>query len=303
MTKLSIAGIDVVPEMPESMLRHLSEHPYRAFQDSTLVDSSVNLVIRSFSRSDSQIPLDPSATGGLAIRRYTSARQRHGEDLAIVSDTLLVLYRQPERRLEVFWLEPEPTPLQPARGALGREQVDHCVTLLVLTRLAENDGLLLHGSGFVIDGVAAAVIGPSGAGKTTAALLTKHDALLSDDVVAVTDIGAAPLLHGTPLGRMTDGPLQAPLKALFFPKKADRCRIEPLSAVQAYERYLYEHADYASKGFVEQRGQVYQNAARLFDEVPAFELAFALHDLDTSLIRECMTAERASAGVTADVGL
>ena len=103
--------------------------------------------------------------------------------------------------------------------------------------LATDNGALLHGSGFALDGAAAAVIGPSKAGKTTAARLVQGDRLLSDDVVAVTDIDTQPRLHATPFGRESDGPGSAPLRAIFFPRKQATFSLQPLTARPALIRF------------------------------------------------------------------
>ena len=155
--------------------------------------------------------------------------------------------------------------------------------------LAATDGTLLHGSGFVVDGRAAAVIGPSDAGKTTAAKLVAGDHLLSDDVVAVTDIDGEPHLHATPLGRESDGIASAPLRAIFFPRKHTSFALQPVPARQALLRSAEEQADGFANLFPPYGGMAIRNLARLFRKVPAYELGFSLDGIDREAIRRVLS--------------
>ena len=155
--------------------------------------------------------------------------------------------------------------------------------------LSAGDGVMLHGSGFVMDGVAAAVIGPSEAGKTTAARLIRGERLLSDDVVAVTDIDTQPRLHATPLGRETDGVASAPLRAIFFPRKQATFSLQPLTARQALIRSAAEQADTFQGLFAPYNGMSIRNLGRLFRKVPAYELGFSLDGIDREAIRRVLS--------------
>jgi hypothetical protein len=159
---------------------------------------------------------------------------------------------------------------------------------LVSSMLAAAGDLLLHGSGFVIDGLAAAVIGPSEAGKTTAARLVNGDRLLSDDMVAVTDVDQQPCLHATPLGRDSDGPGSAPLRAIFFPRKQAAFSLRPLTARDALIRSAREQADTFQSLFQPYGGMAIRNLARLFRKVPAYELGFSLDGIDRDAIRRVL---------------
>jgi hypothetical protein len=155
--------------------------------------------------------------------------------------------------------------------------------------LCAHDGLLLHGSGFVLDGVAAAVIGPCEAGKTTAARLVRGDRLLSDDEVAVTGLDGEPELHSTPFGRESDGAASAPLRAVFFPKKQPWFSLQPVTARQALVRSAAEQADKFQSLFVPFSGMAIRNLARLFRKVPAYELGFSLDGIDREAIRRVLS--------------
>ena len=155
--------------------------------------------------------------------------------------------------------------------------------------LSAGDGLLLHGSGFVLDGVAAAVIGPSEAGKTTAARLVQGDRLLSDDVVAVTDLDGKPHLHSTPFGRETDGLGSAPLRAILFPRKQSTFSLQAVPAQQALLRSAAEQSDKFQCLFNPYGGMAIRNLGRLFRKVPAYELGFSLDGIDREAIRRVLS--------------
>jgi hypothetical protein len=155
--------------------------------------------------------------------------------------------------------------------------------------LAARGGVLLHASGFVLDGAAAAVVGPSKAGKTTAARLVQGDRLLSDDVVAVTDLDGEPQLHATPLGRESDGVGSAPLRAIFFPRKQATFSLQRLTARQALIRSAAEQADTFQGLFAPYGGMAIRNLACLFRKVPAYELGFSLDGMDRESIRRVLS--------------
>jgi hypothetical protein len=174
-------------------------------------------------------------------------------------------------------------PVDVARYLRGR------IFCLLASHLAASEGLLLHGSGFVIDGIAAAAIGPCDAGKTTAARLIRGDRLLSDDVVAVTDVGTQPRLHATPLGRESDGLGSAPLRAIFFPRKQATFSLQPLTARQALIRSAAEQADTFQSLFNPYGGLAVRNLGRLLRKVPAYELGFSLDGIDREAIRRVLS--------------
>jgi hypothetical protein len=160
---------------------------------------------------------------------------------------------------------------------------------LLGSHLAANAGLLLHGSGFVIDGLAAAAIGPPDAGKTTAARLAQGDRLLSDDVVAVTNLLDQPQLHATPLGRESDGVGAAPLRAIFFPRKQATFSLKPISAREVLIRSAAEQADTFQSLFPPYGGMAIRNLGHLFRKVPAYELGFSLDGIDREAIRRVLS--------------
>ena len=109
--------------------------------------------------------------------------------------------------------------------------------------LLEQQGLLLHASGIVHGGEAYVFPGLSGAGKTT---IVKHSPgmiVLSDEMVAVqlSSKGTPTMAFGTPFFGDWGKPgekIVAPLKGLFFPCKAKKNRLVPLSPRETLTRLL-----------------------------------------------------------------
>lgn len=100
------------------------------------------------------------------------------------------------------------------------------------------DGLLLHSSGVVRQGVGYVFFGPSGAGKTTTSRLAAREAtVLSDDLVIIRKKGEQYYLFGVPFkGELSDAPRanqNAPLKGIFRLRQDARHYIEPMSRVVA----------------------------------------------------------------------
>jgi hypothetical protein len=202
-------------------------------------------------------------------------RSRRDDELLLLGPAMVSFLDPSIWTMECFTFEPS----DPVR--LARSQL----VCLLSSLLAATRGLLLHGSGFIIDRVAAAVIGPTDAGKTTAARLVRGDRLLSDDTVAVTDIDTQPRLHATPLGRESDGPGSAPLRAIFFPRKQATFSLRPLTARQALIRSAAEQADTFQSLFPPYGGMAIRNLGHLFRKVPAYELGFSLDGIDREAIR------------------
>lgn len=208
----------------------------------------------------------------------------HGlnEDIIVQKARLAFFYPQ-KREMTAFACE---------TSAEKNEQAIHTFLFLSVAFLtAEFGGLLLHAYGLVIDGLAAAIIGPPEAGKSTAGNLMQKDAVLSDDIIGITDIGGRPMAHASPLASsgITDGPCRAPLAALFFPVKSDQFDVRPIHPRDAFLRYLEEHADYVGRMVKSIRILYFKLAHTLFQKVPAYELHFPVDFVDTDRVRDVMS--------------
>jgi hypothetical protein len=222
-------------------------------------------------------------TNGYPILANLSAQKAYLQhntdtDLVLLKKSKLIVYHPENHIMDVFIYKSMST---------GLKYVVYLVNLLS-TLLCEENGLLLHGAGFVKYGAATAVIGPSGAGKSTAAQLIGYDHLLSDDAVVISDIDGKPLLHATPLGGTTDGPMSGALKAIFFPRKSETFSMRLIQPREAIHRYILEHGDYMSKLFKPYVVQSFKNAHALFNRVPAYELSFPPDFVDQDQIRQIL---------------
>ncbi len=156
------------------------------------------------------------------------------------------------------------------------------VPLLLMT-LIRRSSLVVHAAGVNIGGHGLAIAGPSGVGKSTAArLLGGH--LLSDDIVAITNVRSHPELRGTTLGGCTDGDAPCPLRAILFPHKSDEFRIARLEPRAALCRFLREHSCYLFDTMGDTKALTMHVVGDLFDRVPAFELHFPLARLDVGAV-------------------
>lgn len=211
----------------------------------------------------------------------------HGlkEDL-LIQKARFARFRPREREMAAFACE---------ASAEKNEQAIHTFLFLFAAFLAADfGGLLLHAYGLVIDGQAAAVIGPPEAGKSTAGTLIRKDAVLSDDIIGITDIDGRPCAHASPLASsgITDGPCRAPLAALFFPVKSERFDILPVRPRDAFLRYLNEHDDYVGRMIKPVRILYFNLAHDLFNKVPAYDLHFPVDFIDTGSVKDVMSRYR-----------
>ena len=236
---------------------------------------------------------DGAADVRLIVTVLPAAAGPGGDDLVRAHPAVGARYRR-RGADELVWSWPHHLALYDPRGRVMEvyqselpgvlDVIEGYVRRLVGGRLARQGDLLLHGAGWLLDGAAAAAIGPSGAGKSTAARLMGPDFLLSGDVVAVADCAGAPALHATPLGGATDGAGSGPLRALFFPRRADGFALRPMARREAFARYWAEHWEYNFWYLRDEVGPVFENAHALFARVPAYELAFAPDGIDRAAI-------------------
>jgi hypothetical protein len=126
--------------------------------------------------------------------------------------------------------------------AAGEEWTSVCEnTLRVLAayRLLEMGGTMIHSAGIAGDGEGYLLLGPSGAGKTTASRLCLEEGatVLSDDLNAVVREGEGARMVKLPftgdLGDRAGAPSSVPLRALLRLAKGERESLRPLSPAAA----------------------------------------------------------------------
>ena len=223
------------------------------------------------------IPLDefpilhhPPAMAAFKSRSKKSAHRLNPYTLAI--------YEPSERKMVTFGFPPA-TPLTRLRF--------HGVQAFC-GLFAEDDGLLVHGAGFVLNGQGGLFLGPSGAGKSTAVGLLKPDRLLSDDAIAITDVSGNTEVHATPLGNITDGPAAAPLRAVFFLRQGTEFKLERLGVHDAINRFTNGQADLLCSMLKPHVGLTFKNAHRLFQRIPSFLMTFERDRINKEAIADVL---------------
>ena len=156
-----------------------------------------------------------------------------------------------------------------------------CLQVLLL----ERGGTLLHASGVERGGRGFAFLGPTGAGKSTAARLlggSRGARVLNDDLVAVCLEGEGATVRATPWIGSKGGecsPGQAPLACIFVLSREGRdgtFRFARLSPKDALKELL---ANLPWLGESERlTGETVSQAARLAGAVPFISLAYSLSD-------------------------
>jgi hypothetical protein len=151
--------------------------------------------------------------------------------------------------------------------------------LLFQHHLARAGALVVHACGVAPRGGALLFCGPSGAGKTTLARCWRKHApsvvVLSDDRMVVRFVRGRPWAYGTPWhgSGQYASPARAPLRAIFFLRRAHRPFVRPLAAPRAGAELFARcfPPPWEARGV----GAVLQACARLVRAVPSYELAFS----------------------------
>jgi len=154
--------------------------------------------------------------------------------------------------------------------------IDSVLRILHTLLLANGGGFLVHAASAVRNGRAFLFAGPSGAGKTTIALLAPPDAtLLTDEISYVRRLDDHYYAFGTPftgeLARLGEN-VHAPIGALYLLAKGHDNKIEPIRPADA-ARGLLENILFFARDpkLVE---LVFHAACAFIDQVPVRRLTF-----------------------------
>lgn len=244
-------------------------------------DGEPALVQEALSYANTPAPRGGGVDGFLSLEVLSGASARSRVEPLLASQTTqhvdgrIRLIDPMRKGLRTIWVAGELPPV-----AVKLELVQ-----LLQMLLSPRNGLLIHAAGVAMARGAGIVIGPSGAGKSTAArLMGGH--LLSDDMIVLTDLDKAPEAHSTTFGGVTDGPLQSPLLAILFPRRADAFSLRRLTAREAFSRYQFEHGSYLSHTLLDCRRELALSALALFEKVPSLEVLFARDFLDGVAVQE-----------------
>ena len=179
-------------------------------------------------------------------------------------------------------------------------------------RITPEEGTCFHAAGVRIDERAVLLVGPSGVGKSTLAAKARRAGLpvLSDEQIFVTWRGQKKSFtaHGSPFGRMSDGPLQAPVGAVFFLRQAAALSFAPIGGAQAaaiaWSDSLYGSQFVAQPGRpviinnnvadAARRGRIFSRWVDLFSAVPCFEMRCPLDFDDWDLLARAAAGDPAS---------
>lgn len=165
-----------------------------------------------------------------------------GVEVTREGDTIHYLRAHDELRWTPPLRQAEGTALPPLPGLRAVEDptaLDTPLRLLVSYELLQNNGLLLHASGYADRRGAVLFLAVSGGGKTTTARKLPHEGVLSDDQVALTRATEGWTAHALPFvgeyARATR-PLRSPLRALVLLEKASEVSLRGVSAPTALAR-------------------------------------------------------------------
>ncbi len=159
------------------------------------------------------------------------------------------------------------------------EEVEYYLRILYALLAFRAGGALFHAAGVVRAGAAYLFFGPSGAGKTTAASLSRRGQVLNDDLLLLMPSPRGWLAHATPFWNPTQVQPRrgrAPVRALLRLVQAPRVALQPLSGGRALAEcmacfpVLTTHPRYAA--------ELFRRAQSLLSAVPAYWLHFRKDD-------------------------
>jgi hypothetical protein len=156
------------------------------------------------------------------------------------------------------------------------------------TFLPRFSALMMHSSGLIRGGRAALFLAKDGGGKTTALRQATEGLLLNDDQIILRQEGDGFVAHGTPLGRLTDGPCQAPLSALFALEKARSFGLEPAKPANLVQHLWDEHRVYTSVLPKPLKLRAFDLLYDVCHQVPAYKMRFPKDHVDWAAIDAAM---------------
>ncbi len=142
---------------------------------------------------------------------------------------------------------------------------------------AGSDVFMIHSSAVIAKGSGFLFVGPSEAGKTTAALNSSAHHVLGDEMNLVLPKPAGTMIAGTPFNGTfkTKSPGTAPLRAVFLLKQGPQHRILPIDPAEAAGFLAAEIVPPVGLDQVPDSGTLpimVEQAARLLETVPVYQL-------------------------------
>lgn len=146
---------------------------------------------------------------------------------------------------------------------------------------SRGDGIMLHASSMERHGHGYVFMGPGGSGKSTVINLIAPKKVFSDDISIARKAGSGYKIFPSPwwnydnykdkLNRGTP----APLRAIFFIKKAKKTTMKRLNYKDALEALIYSDKEFQQVGFHDNKAGIknfYLFSQDLLKKIPAFEL-------------------------------
>lgn len=142
---------------------------------------------------------------------------------------------------------------------------------------ASSDTFLVHSSAVIAKGSGFLFVGPSEAGKTTAAMNSSAHHVLGDEMTLVLPRPAGTLIEGTPFNGTfkTKSPGTAPLRAVFLLKQGPQHRILPMDPAEAASLLAAEIVPPVGLDQIpspETLPTMVEQAAKILETVPVYQL-------------------------------
>lgn len=163
--------------------------------------------------------------------------------------------------------------------------------------LPQRHGLLLHASAVHIEGGAVAFVGKSGAGKSTTCATFGTEAILNDELIAISDTTTQPQVHATPFSGALDSPRRRrayPLRAAFKIVQSKEPQVQAIAPSEAL-RLLAQCAAMPA-GSSDSDRELFEVATLLAQNVPWFRLEIPKDEkVVQRLVRSTLHSLRANA--------
>lgn len=213
------------------------------------------------------------------------------EQMQIGLDRSLATFRNFSRReLDVFYTE-ELWGFDPVRQVNNADRrIAADFGKMFSTFLPCFSAVMIHSAAVVHNREAALFLAPSNGGKTTMIELADGRPVLCDDQVVLRKDGDAFSAHGTPLGRITDGPLQARVGGLFLLEKTDHFELNHLDPVEVMQHLWAELPQYAFLLPRDLRRQVFHMLYDVCHQVPTYRMGFPKDYVNWDAIEAAMAS-------------
>jgi hypothetical protein len=159
---------------------------------------------------------------------------------------------------------------------------------LAMQTLPNFSAVLMHGAGVDLRGRAAVFLARGGGGKTTIALQANGRPVLSDDHLILRQAGTAIYAHGTPLSRITSGPIQTRIGGFFLLEKAPAFDLTSVPPVEVFDAIWNTHLRYGAMLPVALRVRVFDLLLNACYQIPAYRLRFPRDGMDWDAIDAAM---------------